>query len=146
MIRSPIIFVNWCLSRKVTYFQENKREKTSLVLLMLLQLLFYHFVCCIASQIPPPPQPNHQGSISPTFFASFFCTNVLFSSYVSALAPKFCKKNARLKCWWNRQQGSILPTCLHTALKCADPKSTKKTVMLLVFFCAFAICAHNSFA
>jgi len=35
--------------------------------------------------------------ISPMFFARFFQTNVLFSSYVLALAPKFCSKNALIK-------------------------------------------------
>jgi len=35
-------------------------------------------------------------SISPTFFVRFFCTNVLFSSYVLALVPKFRTKKARV--------------------------------------------------
>jgi len=41
----------------------------------------------------------YQPSISSTFFGALFCTNVLFgsfSSYVSALAPKFRTKNARV--------------------------------------------------
>ncbi len=38
-------------------------------------------------------------SISSTFFARFFCTNVLFgsfSSYILVLAPKFRTKDARV--------------------------------------------------
>ncbi len=34
-------------------------------------------------------------SISSTFYVQIFCTNVLFGSF-SALAPKFCTKNARV--------------------------------------------------
>ncbi len=40
-----------------------------------------------------------QVSNSSTFFARFFCTNVIFgsfSSYILALAPKFCTKNLRV--------------------------------------------------
>ena len=43
----------------------------------------------------------HLVLISPTFFARLFCTNILFSSYVLALVPKFCTKNMSIKHWWN---------------------------------------------
>jgi len=38
-------------------------------------------------------------SISPTFFAGVFCTNVFFGSFslvMFGLAPKFCAKNVRI--------------------------------------------------
>jgi hypothetical protein len=33
---------------------------------------------------------------------------------------------------------------LRAAFTCADPESTKKTVKLSIFFCAFGICAYKS--
>ncbi len=46
-----------------------------------------------------------------------------FSSYILALAPKFCQKNAQ-KCWWNWHLGSISPTFYVAAFMQADPKRT----------------------
>ncbi len=96
----------------------------------------------IPAEIAQKVKRKDQPSISSTFYvrifrtkASFCCQNFVRKLYfgLNFLAPKFCTKIARVKCWWNRHQGLISPTYLSAAFTCVASKSVRVSQVVGIF-------------